>query len=122
MGGVRELWMSGSESDWTRALARYWDYVQERNLELERSLESLEVARIAGFDAVAWYVFLRDEYFRWKYTAPNRYATTPAWLARYAREDRLLELDGIRRELLAHALYSLAAPSVFSFGEDRHSV
>jgi hypothetical protein len=29
-------------------------------------------------DALGWYEFSKDEYFRWKYTGPNRYQTAPS--------------------------------------------
>jgi hypothetical protein len=45
-----------------------------------------------------WYDFLLEKYFRWKYTARNRYATTTAVLKRHV--DRLDELDLIRQKLL----------------------
>ena len=69
-------------------------------MELERALDSLDVRRILGFSPRDWYDFLHDEYFRWKYTAPNRYATTSSQLRKYADQDALDELDNIRRGLL----------------------
>ncbi len=45
--------------------------------------------------------FLRNGYFRWKYTAPNRYATTARQLQRYADDGKLDDLDGVRQRLLA---------------------
>jgi hypothetical protein len=52
-------------------------------------------------NAQQWYEFLRDEYFRWKYTAPNRYSTTTRSLRRYLEEDRLNVLHQIKERLLA---------------------
>ena len=40
--------------------------------------------RLRGMDAEGWYDFLLKEYFRWRYTAPNRYATTTAHFKRQA--------------------------------------
>jgi hypothetical protein len=74
---------------WLAALDRYWEFVQPRNLDLERALESLDLERIYRMNARDWYQFLRDEYFRWKYTAPNRYATTTRQSGRYEEEDAL---------------------------------
>jgi hypothetical protein len=51
-------------------------------------------------NAEEWYHFLEDEYFRWKYTAPNRYATTTRLLRLYVETDALGELDLIRQRLL----------------------
>jgi hypothetical protein len=79
---IDQLWPSRSTRDWDDALERYWSLIQPRNLELERSMEALSLDRIRGFTADEWFAFLHDEYFRWKYTAPNRYATTTAILRR----------------------------------------
>jgi hypothetical protein len=98
---IDDLWQSADSTEWDHALERYWRFVLPRNLALERSLDALNVERLRRFDAQAWYEFLRDECFRWKYTAPNRYATTTRQLKRYLDEDRLGDLDEIRRRLLA---------------------
>jgi hypothetical protein len=97
---ISELWHSADQTAWDAALARYWDFVQPRNLELERSLDSIELERIRRFDAHSWYKFLLDEYFRWKYTAPNRYASTTRELKRYRGDVELEQLDGIRQRIL----------------------
>lgn len=89
---ITELWRSSDPSVWNCALERYWQFVKPANLELERSLDRLDLARISNLDAQGWYDFLHSEYFRWKYTAPNRYATTTRSLARYVSEPRGLEL------------------------------
>jgi hypothetical protein len=86
---------------WGRALERYWDFVQPRNLDLEHALDMLDLGRIRRMDARGWYEFLRDEYFRWKYTAPNRYVTTARQLRRYEDEGALELLDRIKVRLLA---------------------
>ena len=44
--------------------------------------------------------FLGTNTFRWKYTAPNRYATTTRQLRRYVDDDTLGDLDQIRKRLL----------------------
>jgi hypothetical protein len=99
---VAELWRSADPAAWDRALERYWQFVRPANLALERALDRLDLERVRGLDAQGWYDFLRLEYFRWKYTAPNRYATTTKSLAEYAAErgglDRLFD---IKRRLLA---------------------
>jgi hypothetical protein len=50
----------------------YWKRVKAKNLELERSLDSLDLERLRGMDSQGWYRFLHDEYFVWKYTAASR--------------------------------------------------
>ncbi|HXX58884.1 MAG TPA: hypothetical protein VEI96_12865 [Thermodesulfovibrionales bacterium] len=98
---IAELWYSIERSDWEHALERYWQFVQPRNLELERALDSLNVERLRGLSARGWYDFLHGEYFRWKYTAPNRYATTTIQLKKYLDGGELDELDHIRLQLLS---------------------
>ena len=98
---IAELWTSSDPAAWERALARYWSYVRPENLDLERSLDSLDLERLREMDSQSWYQFLRDEYFVWKYTAANRYASTTGQLQRYVDDDALDELDAIRRKLLS---------------------
>jgi hypothetical protein len=99
---VAELWHSSDSSAWAGALERYWDRVKPANLALERALDRLDLDRIRGLDAQEWYDFLRLEYFRWKYTAPYRYATTTKSLAEHAAESGgLKRLHDINRRLLA---------------------
>lgn len=101
MISVADLWYSRDQHDWNRALESYWTFVRPENLSLERALNSLSLERLQDFDAVEWYDFLHDEYFRWKYTAKNRYATTTSQLKRYLSGGDLSSLDDIRRALLS---------------------
>ena len=101
MTGISDLWNSEDPSAWNSALERYWSFVQPRNLELERSLDALDLERIRSLDAQGWFDFLRDEYFRWKYTSRNRYATTTRELRRWGSVNQLAWLDRIREQLLA---------------------
>ena len=101
MLSITALWDSDDSSCWEEALARYWRFVQPKNEQLERNLDALDIERIRAMGPDAWYVFLRDEYFPWKYTAPNRLATTRASLERHNSAQGLIELDRIRRQLLA---------------------
>lgn len=100
MMNLAELWHSNDSQIWEKALDRYWGLIRPANVELEREMETLALARIRAFDQQAWYEFLRDEYFRWKYTAANRYATTTRNLQRYIDEGTLPELFQIKESLL----------------------
>jgi hypothetical protein len=97
---IADLWCSSDSEVWGRALQRYWQFVQPRNVELERALDALDVNRLRGLTPHGWYNFLHDEYFRWKYTAPNRYATTTIQLKKYLDDDELNELESLRQQLL----------------------
>lgn len=102
MLSVDELWRSSDPAAWDTALERYWEFVQPGNRELERAIDRLDLERIRGLGAQEWYDFLRQEYFRWKFTAPNRYATTTSHLAKYLAEpDGLQRLHSIKCRLLA---------------------
>jgi hypothetical protein len=102
---VAELWDSADAAPWERAMERYWTLVKPANLALEHEMEELTPAAIEHLDAEEWLEFLQQRYFRWKYTAPNRYATTTAALRRQVdrigadallriRDRILVSLDG----------------------------
>lgn len=97
---ISDLWASRDELAWYAALSRYWDSVRRENLALEYAMAGLDLERLRGLSSYSWYDFLHDEYFRWKYTAANRYATTTAQLRRYLENGNLDELDAVRHELL----------------------
>lgn len=97
---VAELWTSADPQAWEDALERYSDLVLPKNRALERSLDKLDLERLRRLDAPGWYDFLLEEYFRWKYTAANRYATTTRHLRSYVEDNALGDLDQIRKRLL----------------------
>ena len=80
-------------------MKHYWSFIQPKNRELEESLDNLDLQRLKEMDANAWYEFLENEYFRWKYTAANRHATTVRYLRRY-QPNSLSELDKDKRRQL----------------------
>jgi len=96
---LTELWLSNSEHEWNLALKKYWELVKPENVALEEKLERLDPNDIRTMSAEEFYNFLLDEYFVWKYTAKNRLATTRMSLQRYLAENRLSDLDRIKREL-----------------------
>jgi hypothetical protein len=69
-----QLWNSTIREYWESALSRYWNYVKPQNLNLEKELNNMNVKTITDIDD--WYSFLLNKYFAWKYTSPNRYAST----------------------------------------------
>ncbi len=83
MPSTNELWNSDSEQDWLMALQRYWSFVKPTHMKIEKEFDSNNVEEIAKLDADKWYEFLREKYFFWKYTAPNRYKTTSNHLKKY---------------------------------------
>lgn len=101
MSRAREIWHSRDEAVWHGALGDYWRFVQPANVELEREFESLDAAQVRGLDAEGWYQFLLHKYFRWKYTARNRYGSTTKQLKRYANDGSLAELHRVKQDLFA---------------------
>ncbi|SKC69605.1 hypothetical protein [Paraburkholderia hospita] len=98
---ISDLWNSPDESGWVNTLNCYWSFVRPENMALEHAMDELNIERLRNLDSYSWYAFLRDEYFRWKYTAPNRYATTTRQLRRYLDDGSLDELDAVRQALLS---------------------
>ena len=101
MCSISYIWNSKNEGDWNKALINYWKYVKPQNLQLERKLQNLDINCISSLDKNGWYYFLYNEYFRWKYTAPNRYATTTNSLKKYKVRNELTKLFEIKQVLLA---------------------
>src|SRR6266513_2095395 len=95
------LWASPLAEDWKQALERYWNFVLPKNVELEKKLAHLQLQAVDKMSANDWYNFLHRDYFRWKYTAPNRYVTTTRQLEKYIKTGELDKLNAIRRELLS---------------------
>ncbi len=98
---INELWHSSNTHAWNQALERYMRFVKPADAELIRELEPLNLERIRELDAQGWYDFMFDKYFRWKYTAANRLATTRRSLSKYTENGRLDELLSIKERLLS---------------------
>lgn len=94
------LWHTRIPETWTLALETYWQFVKPENLELEREMDCLDPATVQKLDAHGWYDFLLNKYFRWKYTAPNRLATTTKAFKKYEGNDAAMaELWAIKERL-----------------------
>ena len=74
-------------------------FVKPADVELIRELEPLNLEQIRELDAQGWYDFLFDKYFRWKYTAANRLATTRRSLSKYTENGRIDELLSIKEPI-----------------------
>jgi hypothetical protein len=101
MISIDKLWESNNEHDWKIALEHYWSFVRPENIDLERELNELKLEQIIIMDQIGWYNFLLNKYFRWKYTAPNRYATTTLALKRYKDSNQLDKLFDNKKRLLS---------------------
>ena len=97
------LWRSDREEDWHEAVEGYWRLVKPTHMELERDLDQLHPERLQKMNAQKWFNFLHDEYFRWKYTAANRHATTTQHLKRQVEEKGEEILLGFRDDIFEQA-------------------
>ena len=99
MKNINDLWLGGDKSDWDAAINRYWCFVNPENEGLERELEFISLSKLRNMSSEEWYEFLLNKYFKWKYTAKNRLATTSKQLRRYVTENRLHELSEIKDKI-----------------------
>jgi len=102
---INELWYSTDEKNWLYAISKYNSLIKPGNESLEEELESkLHLVRSIGdIHNVGlgnnWYDFMLDKYFKWKYTAANRYATTTKCFKIAYQENKSL-LDNIINSIL----------------------
>src|SRR5260370_41888680 len=99
--GILKMWKCQDENEWLDGLKRYWEYVLPRNVKLEEEFEWLEVKTVQTLKPRQWYDFLLEKYFRWKFTAANRYASTTRLLKQYEGAAGLQELYDFKRELFS---------------------
>ena len=97
---IERLWHSSDASKWQRALDRYWKYIKPTHFEVECEMDTLRPDNVRYLDADQWYDWLLNKYFFWKYTAPNRYATTTGHLKRQATDAGRHHLLTIRDRVL----------------------
>lgn len=98
------LWYSSNQSLWDAALDNYWNYVKPSNYNLEQKMEDLDWRFVSQLDVEGFFSFLYEEYFVWKYTAPNRLATTRIQLSKYKTDNRMYELKVIKDQLFSFDL------------------
>jgi len=67
---------------------------------IEREFDSFNADTVQKMNENEWYDFLKNKYFYWKYTTPNRYKTTTIQLEKYlGPEDSLDKLYLIKQNL-----------------------
>jgi hypothetical protein len=98
---IRQMWNGSDPDTWQRALDRYRTFVKPSNLALENEMDRLDPESVRKMGPEAWYKFLLEKYFRWTYTAPNRYASTTNILRSYAANNELAALHSIKERLFA---------------------
>jgi hypothetical protein len=95
------MWNTNDPEVWQKALNRYWTFVKPSNLALEKEMDELDAETVRMMDSKEWFGFLLEKYFRWKYTAPNRYGSTTKMLRSYAANNELAGLHAIKERLFA---------------------
>jgi len=97
---IVNLWESKNQDEWKSALEKYWTIIPPKSLPLEHDIVNLTLDIVRNMDENEWYDFLLNKYFKWKYTAPNRYATTTKQLKKYEENNELDKLYQIKEQLL----------------------
>jgi hypothetical protein len=98
---TRKMWNTNDLDLWQSALDRYWTFVKASNLELEKEMNRLDGQIVKAMNPKVWFEFLLEKYFRWKYTAPNRYGSTAKILRTYAANNELAALHAIKERIFA---------------------
>jgi hypothetical protein len=93
------MWNTNDPGLWQTALTRYWTFVKASNLALEKEMDRLDAETVKVMNPKAWFEFLLEKYFLWKYTAPIRYASTTKILRTYAANNELAALHAIKERL-----------------------
>lgn len=95
------FWDSNDWGIWLNKLDKYWDYVKPANRALEIEMEHLDESQVRKMPVQKFYNFLYEKYFVWKYTAPNRLATTRRYLEKHDTEQGMKSLQRIQNELFS---------------------
>jgi hypothetical protein len=101
---LTKLWNSNSEVEWNKALEKYWKFVKSENVALEEKMDNLDPVEISNLTSEEFYYFLHDEYFVWKFTRKNYLKANLKHLQKYLIENRMDDLDKIKKNLFAFDL------------------
>lgn len=104
---LTKLWNSNSENEWNKALERYWEFVKPENIILEKEMENLDPIKISRLTPEEFFCFLYDDYFAWKFTDKRWFESNRKHLQRYINENRLEELNRIKKELFEFDLENI---------------
>ena len=100
---IQALWGSNNRGDWVNALEHYWSPVKPSHVELERGMDTLDLERVRAMNAEEWFEFLLKDYFRWKYTAANRFASTTKHLKLQVEEWGVQKLHTFKDDIFQRA-------------------
>ncbi len=97
---IEKLWNSEDETQWKNELNNYYSRIKPEHLEIEEEIIKYNISTFEEMSPEEWYSFLLDNYFKWKYTQANRYASTTKHLKKYKEENNLEELNLIKNEFI----------------------
>lgn len=97
---IEKLWKSENENEWKAEFNRYYSRIKKENLKIEEEIINLNISTFEEMSPEEWYNFLLDNYFKWKYTQANRYASTTKHLKKYKEENNLKALNLIKSEFI----------------------
>ena len=98
---IRELWNSNNHKMWKEAEEEYQKFIPKDNQALEDKLAGISVQNLINCSTDDFYSFLYYDYFKWKYTAKNRLATTRKLLEYYKINNNVEELAMIKNALFS---------------------
>ena len=96
---IQALWDCSDRGAWVGALEHYWSFVKPTHEVLERQMDTLDPEKIRKMNADEWFEFLLNDYFRWKYTAANRYASTTKHLKLQVEEWGVQKLHSFKDDI-----------------------
>lgn len=78
MGHISDLWYTGTEQEWKKALQRYYEVLTDEELALDQFMDTISAnpGIVRSMKADEFYDFLYNKYYVWKYTQKNRLAST----------------------------------------------
>lgn len=94
---IEDLWSEGQEADWAIAYLHYYELVDNR--ELEEELENLSSDDVKKMDGEAFYRFLYEKYYAWKYTEIRRLVRNRSLLSDFYNNEGKKELPRIHDAL-----------------------
>ncbi len=103
---ITDFWNNPNEKQWLLFEEKYWNLVSPKNLILEKEIDSLNSLSVEIMSSNKFYDFLHDKYFVWKYTAPNRLATTRKNLEKHSSD--LSSLQIIHNQLFSFDLNNIS--------------
>ena len=114
-----ELWNCQDRREWDYCESELYDAaVKRENRIVERELEKPGLReRLARMDVAEFYAFLRDEYFKWKFTAEPGRTENQRYLAQHVENETMDRVERVRRRLVNRGDDSVGASIQMMMGK-----